>query len=206
MSTIGWIKFRYITALYRALQGMFLIGSADQIGTKNGILESMGCIARLKWITVNRNHKSCSLPCGRSKRSKNGNWNNHDIIWWTIHIVCGKCHKLMPSLCVYFNLSAVYGIGSNRLVANVLIIKSSVKIYIKRDNNCFIGNAESIFDYYHPPLPMNFSTIEVISRNLDRIDSVNFLLLTSLESIKLCFNFCCEVLQKRQALMDDKPN
>lgn len=112
----------------------------------------------------------------------------------------------MPSLCVYFNLSAVYGIGSNRLVANVLIkSKKFLKIYIKRDNNCFIGNAESIF-YYHPPLPMNCSTIEVISRNLDRIDSVNFLLLSSLESIKLCFHFYCEVLQKRQALLDDKPN
>lgn len=84
-------------------------------------------------------------------------------------------------------------------------VKSSVKIYIKRDNYCFKGNAESIFDY-HPPLPMSFSTIEVISRNLDRIDSVNFLLLTSLESIKLCFNFCCEILQRRQALLDDKPN
>lgn len=76
---------------------------------------------------------------------------------------------------------------------------------MKRDNNCFIGNAESIF-YYHLPLPMNFSTIEVISRNLDRINSVNFLLPTSLESIKLCFNFCWQVLQRRQALLDDKPN
>lgn len=39
-------KFCYITALYRALQGMFVIGSADQIGTEKGMLESMGCIAR----------------------------------------------------------------------------------------------------------------------------------------------------------------
>lgn len=42
LSTIGSIKFCYITALYRALQGMFVIGSADQIGTEKGMLESLG--------------------------------------------------------------------------------------------------------------------------------------------------------------------